>query len=62
MNKYTNQMRSNNRLITLLLSVILLSFVSCGPTGLVFEAAEIDRSANGLEKKEKLSEEELESW
>ena len=55
-------MRSNNRLITLLLSVILLSFVSCGPTGLVFEATEIDRSANGLEKKEKLSEEELESW
>lgn len=55
-------MRSNNRLTTLLFSIILLSFVSCGPTGLVFEAEEIQQSVNDLEKKEKLAEDQLESW
>lgn len=55
-------MKANTSKITLLFSFIILSFISCGPSGLVFEADEIQQSVNDLEKKEKLSDDQLQSW
>ena len=55
-------MKSPIKFIQLPIIAILLSFISCGPSGLVFEAEEINQSVNDFEKKEKLSEDELETW
>ena len=55
-------MKSPIKFIHLLIITILFSIISCGPSGLVFEAEEINQPVNDFEKKEKLSEDELQSW
>jgi len=55
-------MKSPIKIIQLPIIVILLSFISCGPSGLVFEAEEINQPVNDFEKTEKLSEDELQTW
>ena len=55
-------MKSPIKIIQLPIIVILLSFISCGPSGLVFEAEEINQPVNDFEKTKKLSEDELQTW
>ena len=55
-------MKSPFKFIHLSIIAILFSVISCGPSGLVFEAEEINQPVNDFEKKEKLSEDQLQSW